>query len=324
MGHNHSHCHDDHVHKAKPGPGAVVRCLVAGILVAVAVAAASLVQVRSGEATVVTRLGNPVRVLLQPGLEWHLPAPIEATIPVDLRLKTTSSGLQDVGTRDGLRMIAKAFVVWQVSPHADRVGRFLRAVRNQPDDAAEHIRSLMASSLEIAASSFDLSALINTDADKVLLGDFEAHLRDQIADQLLDVYGIEVLQVGLDRLSLPAVTLNATVQRMRAERETIAAKRTAEAQRTAAEIRSKAESHARMALADGAVQAADIEAKSRSQAAEIYGRAYRQDPALYTELRSLDTLDTVVTANTDLILRTDAAPFHALVEGPPSPTAKVQ
>jgi membrane protease subunit HflC len=33
-------------------------------------------------------------------------------------------------------------------------------------------------------------------------------------------------------------------------------------------------------------------------------------------LRSLDTLDTVVGANTRLILRTDAAPFRVLVEGP--------
>ena len=34
-------------------------------------------------------------------------------------------------------------------------------------------------------------------------------------------------------------------------------------------------------------------------------------------LRSLDTLSTVVNANTNLILRTDAAPFRVLVQGPP-------
>ena len=37
------------------------------LLVLFAVAAASLVQVRSGEATVITRFGNPSRVLLEPG-----------------------------------------------------------------------------------------------------------------------------------------------------------------------------------------------------------------------------------------------------------------
>ena len=43
-------------------------------LVLFAVAAASLVQVRSGEATVITRFGNPARVLLEPGLGWRWPA----------------------------------------------------------------------------------------------------------------------------------------------------------------------------------------------------------------------------------------------------------
>jgi membrane protease subunit HflC len=35
-------------------------------------------------------------------------------------------------------------------------------------------------------------------------------------------------------------------------------------------------------------------------------------------LRSLDTLGTVITPGTKLILRTDAAPFRALVDGPPT------
>ena len=38
----------------------------------------------------------------------------ESTIPIDLRLRTTSTGLQDVGTRDGLRVLVQAYVAWQV------------------------------------------------------------------------------------------------------------------------------------------------------------------------------------------------------------------
>ena len=34
--------------------------------------------------------------------------------------------------------------------------------------------------------------------------------------------------------------------------------------------------------------------------------------------RSLDTLGTIVNTNTRLVLRTDAAPFRALIDGPPS------
>ena len=62
-----------------------------------------------------------------------------------------------------------------------------------------------------------------------------------------------------------------------------------------------------------------MEARARLQAADIYAAAYASAPALYTLLRSLDTLDTVVGENTRLILRTDAAPFRAFVDGPADP-----
>jgi membrane protease subunit HflC len=117
---------------------------------------------------------------------------------------------------------------------------------------------------------------------------------------------------------LPAVTLAATVDRMRAERETIAAERTAVGNRQAAEIRSGAEKDARVVQADAKVKAAEIESQSRVAAASIYGKAYAGSPQLYNMVRSLDTLSTIVTPETKLILRTDAAPFRSLVEGPPS------
>jgi membrane protease subunit HflC len=296
--------------------------LLALVLVIFVLAAASLVQVRSGEASVITRFGNPARVLLEPGLNWRWPAPFEASIPVDLRLRTTSSGLQDVGTRDGLRIIVQAYVVWQVQGDAESVQRFMRAVQNQPDEAARQIRTFVGSALETSASSFDLSSLVNTDASQVRIADFEARLRQQIDQQLLDTYGVRVLQVGIERLTLPSVTLTATVDRMRAERETIATERTAVGKREAAQIRSAAERDARMLQAEASVKAAEIEAQSRVAAAQIYAQAYASAPQLYELLRSLDTLSTLFGANTKLILRTDAAPFRVLVDGPPSVGAK--
>ena len=80
------------------------RFLVAAVIVAALALSACLVLVNPGEAIVVTRFGDPVRVIVEPGLAFKLPPPIEDTVRVDLRLRTTSSGLHDVGTRDGLRI----------------------------------------------------------------------------------------------------------------------------------------------------------------------------------------------------------------------------
>lgn len=312
-GHPPSHDHD-HVN----APAARRRRIgLAVALVIIIVAAASLVQVHSGEATVITRFGNPVRVLLSPGIAWRWPMPFETAIPVDLRLRTTSSGLQDVGTRDGLRIIIQAYAVWQVQADPGHVERFMRAVQNQPDEAARQIRTFVGSALETTASGFPLDRLINTDPSRVQLADVEQRLRTQIEQPLRDSYGIRLISVGIERLTLPAVTLGATVDRMRAERETIATERTAEGKRKAAEIRSGAERDARIIQADALVKAATIEARSQVESADIYGKAYASSPELYNLLRSLDTLGTLVTPATRLVLRTDAAPFRVLVDGPP-------
>jgi membrane protease subunit HflC len=220
-----------------------------------------------------------------------------------------------------LRIIAQAYAIWQIPSDPEAIKRFVLSVENQPDQAATQIRTFLGSSLQTTTSNFDLSSLINPDPDKLRIDALEAQLKTRIAQQLFDTYGLQVIDVGIERLTLPSVTLNATVDRMRAERETIATERAASGKRQAAEIRSAAERDARVLQADATVKAAGIEAKSRVEAAQIYGTAYKSAPELYELLRSLDTLGTIVNSNTHLVLRTDAAPFRALVDGPPSASA---
>jgi membrane protease subunit HflC len=189
-------------------------------------------------------------------------------------------------------------------------------VRNQPDEAARQLRSFVSAAMHIISSNFDLTDLVNMDASHVKLDAFEQQLREQIAPRMLEVYGIDIRQVGVERMTLPDETLAATVSRMRAERETVAAERTAEGLRQAAAIRADADREAREVVATAREQAARTEADAQQAAARIYGAAYSADPELYTTLRSLDTISQVVNRNTSVVLRTDAAPFRVLVDGP--------
>ncbi|HEX4365531.1 MAG TPA: SPFH domain-containing protein [Rhodopila sp.] len=299
-----------------------VRFIFAAAILAAAAVASAQVMVAAGQAVVITRFGDPLRVLTEPGLAWKLPAPLESTLDVDLRLRTTSSGLQDVGTRDGLRVLVQAFLAWRVAADPAHIRQFIRAAGNNPDEAARQLRSFVGSALQITASNFDLTDLVNTDPSKVRLAAFEQQLRQTVAQQALDIYGVDIQQVGVERLSLPSETLAATVARMRAERETVAAERTAEGLRAAAAIRSDADRDARITVAKAKADAAAIEAKSRQEAARIYAGSFARDPQLYTLLRSLDTVGQVVGPHTRLILRTDAAPFNVLVQGPPGADLK--
>jgi len=294
----------------------MLRIGVAALILLAAIAAACIVMVPAGEAIVITRFGNPIRVVTQPGLAWKLPAPFETSIPIDLRLRTTATGLQDVGTRDGLRVLVQAYVAWQVPADPVEVRQFLRSVRNQPDEAARQLRSFVSAALHITSSNFELADLVNLDPKRVRLDAFERDLRDQIAPRMQQVYGIDIRQVGIERMTLPDETLAATVARMRAERETVAAERTAEGLRQAAAIRADADRDAREVVAQAREQAARTVADAEQAAARIYAKAYASDPGLYTTLRSLDSIGQMIGRNSSIVLRTDAAPFKVLVNGP--------
>ncbi|HEY2590974.1 MAG TPA: SPFH domain-containing protein [Steroidobacteraceae bacterium] len=294
----------------------MLRVGVAALILLAAIAAACIVMVPAGEAIVITRFGNPVRVVTQPGLAWKLPAPFESSIPIDLRLRTTATGLQDVGTREGLRVLVQAYVAWQVPADPVEVRQFLRSVRNQPDEAARQLRSYANAALHITSSNFALSDLVNIDPKRVRLDAFESALRDQIATSMQRVYGIDVRQVGIERMTLPDETLAATVARMRAERETVAAQVTADGLRQAAAIRADADRDAREVVAQAREQEARTVADAEQSAARIYAKAYESDPGLYSTLRSLDSISQMIGRNSSVVLRTDAAPFKVLVNGP--------
>ncbi len=293
------------------------------LCVATALLAASAMPVGTGQAIVVTRFGDPVRVLTLPGLAWKLPAPLETTIPVDLRLRTSSTGLNDVGTRDGMRILVQAFVAWRVPPDPEAITLYLRSVGGDQDEAARRLRSLAGSALQVTASDFDLADLVNADSRRAHIAAFETRLQTQLEAETRLSYGIAIARVGIERLSLPEPVLSAAVARMRSERETVAAGRTAEGLREAAAIRSEAARDSRITVAQAQTQAAGVEAESRKEAADIQAKAYAADPDLYLMLRSLDTLSAMIGPTTRLVLRTDSAPFNVLVQGPPTePTNK--
>jgi membrane protease subunit HflC len=296
--------------------GMRVRLIVATAIIVVAILAECIVMVPADQAVVISQFGDPVRVLTRPGLAWKLPAPIQTTVPIDLRLRTTSTGLQDVGTKDGIRVLVQAYTAWQVPDDPQHIRQFLRAVRNQPDEAARQLRSFVSAAMHITASNFNFSDLVNSNQGNVRIDAFEQQLQGQVGRQILQSYGIQVRQVGLERMTLPAATLAAAVDRMSADREVVAAAATADGLRKAAQIQADADRDGRETVANAQKQAAQIEADAEVQAAGVYAKAYRSDPSLYTTLRSLDAMSKVVGPNTSIVLRTDAAPFRVLSNGP--------
>ena len=315
-GHHHHH-DDDDSSPVQPRPyAALSRFGIAGLVAAASLFAACSVLVTAGDALVVSRFGDPVRVLIEPGLRWKLPPPFETILPVDLRLKTTSSGLHDVGTKDGLRILVQAYVAWKVEADQDHVRQYLRAVRNQPNEAASQIRTFLASALETTVSSFELASLINTDPGRVEIAALEERLSAQLDKQLLDTYGIAVRQIGIERLTLPVRPLDATVSRMAAERDHGRCRKWRKASaRPPRSLPMPSAIHGSSSPMRRPRPPASKPSPGRRRRASTAGPS-APIPSSTRCLRSLDTLDRISNANTRIFLRTDAAPFRVLIDGP--------
>src|SRR5689334_10545446 len=67
---DHDHDHDDHDHDHDHEFAGTLRIGVAAVILLAAVFAACIVMVPAGEAGVITRFGNPARVVTEPGLAW--------------------------------------------------------------------------------------------------------------------------------------------------------------------------------------------------------------------------------------------------------------
>jgi membrane protease subunit HflC len=297
-------------------PSRLLRLLAAVGVVLLCALWACTVAVGEAQAVVITRLGEPVRTLTRPGLAWLLPPPIERSVAVDLRLRTTASGLYAAQLADGATVVVEAFAAWRVARTPDAALAFLRAVRNDADEAGAQLRGMLGSAVQTASAGFRLDELVNTDPARLRLAAFETALTTALAEKAGTRYGIEVIEVGLERLALPEPIVASTITAMIEDRKVLAQRLRSEGSERAGQIVSAANAEARRLVAEARVEASRLEAEARREAAAIHAAVHDRDPRLYRLMRGLAGLRRMLGADGTVVLRSDAWPLRLLVEGP--------
>jgi membrane protease subunit HflC len=284
-----------------------LRAIVGTLALGAIVFFATAVVVREGQAVLITRFGRPLRAATHAGLHWKLPWPIDRALSLDMRRRVYETGHTEMLTRDKKNIIARTFVVWRIGDALT----FVQAIGNQGGAEAK-LDGLLTNAAIGTLGGHDLSALVSTNPGDLQMDQIESELLASTAPLALRSYGVTIEQIRLERIALPEENVTAVFDQMRAERQQFAAKFQAEGEADASRIRSEAELEAARIRAKGAEEEARIRGESAAEAAKIYADAHRVDPDLYRFIRSLDSLDKLVTPNTSLILRTDSEPFSLL------------
>jgi membrane protease subunit HflC len=123
--------------------------------------------------------------------------------------------------------------------------------------------------------------------------------------------GIEMIDVRLTRVDLPAANSQAVYQRMRTEREREAADLRANGQQQAQTIRAKAEREATIIRAEANQRAEELRGQGDADRNRILAEAFGRDPEFFSFFRSMQAYETGLKAgDTRLVLSPDSDFFR--------------
>lgn len=126
--------------------------------------------------------------------------------------------------------------------------------------------------------------------------------------------GITVLDVRMRRTDLPAEVERSVFDRMRAERERVAAKYRSEGEEENLKIRAETDKTTAILLAEAYEAAQRLRGQGDGESTRIYAEAFGKDIEFYTFVRSLDTYDKAMGAQSTLVFSTSSPLFKYLEE----------
>ena len=296
-----------------PVAGIVILVL---LLLAVIVGYSSIFTVSQTEQALVVRLGRPVDVVSEPGLNFKAPF-IDTVISIDKRILDLENPSQEVIASDQKRLVVDAFARYRIKNPL----RFYQSIGS------------------IQAANIQLTTLLNASLRRVLgevtfinvVRDERENLMTRIREQLdreADQYGIQVVDVRIRRADLPEQNSLAVYKRMQTEREREAQEFRAQGGQKAQEIRSKADREATVIIADANSTAEQTRGVGDAERNRLFAEAYGRDPEFFAFYRSMSAYETGLrSSDTRFLLRPESEFFrffanpsgHAPVAAAPKP-----
>lgn len=258
-------------------------------------------QVDTTEYGILTRFGQPIRAIKEPGLNFKLPDPIESVRRIDNRLQIFRMPQTEFLTQDKKNLNIEAYVTWRVTDPL----LFLKSVRDKAG-AEVQLADILRSELGVVLGKVELGKLVTISSGGSQI-DATLALVTQSTDQRAQSSGFQVTDVRITLLTFPEAARQSVFQRMRTEREAIARKFRSEGEEEAAKIKAKADTQAAIIVAQAQRDASRLMGEADALAIRVYAQAYGQDPEFYKFLRTLEAYKTFMDEQTVLVLPADSA-----------------
>jgi modulator of FtsH protease HflC len=278
--------------------------IAGGVLVVLAVIAAivgysSLFTVYQTRLALVVRLGQPVRVVTEPGLNFKIPL-IDSVIYVDKRILDLENPAQEVIASDQKRLVVDAFARYRIKDAL----LFYQSV-GSIEGANSRLSTLLNAALRRVLGESTLTHVVKDERAGLM-----ARVREQL-DREAAQFGITVVDVRIRRADLPEQNSQAVYQRMQTERQREAAEFRANGSQRAQEIRARADRDVTVLVAETQAKADAIRGEGDGERNRIFAEAFGKDPDFFSFYRSMQAYEAGLGhKDTRMVLRPDSDFFR--------------
>ncbi len=268
--------------------------VVGGIL-----AMGSFFIVDQTEQALVLQLGQPRRVIREPGL-WTKRPFIENVIIYDNRVLDFEPPHEEVIVSDQKRLVVDSYTRYRITNPL----LFYQTVSSEAG-VRSRLSALVSGSLRRVLGNVTLLDVLSEKRAAIM-----AQIRDEVGVQA-KAFGIDVVDVRLRRADLPEENSQAIYARMQSEREQQARQYRGEGAEAAQNVRSNAERERTVILADAQREAQKVRGEGDAQAIRIYADAFGQDKDFFAFYRSLQAYrDALNGRDTSFVLTPDSGFFR--------------
>jgi len=240
------------------------------------VGSASLFVVQEHQLALLLRLGEIVDADFKPGLHFKIPV-IQDVVKFDKRIQTLDAQPERFLTVEKKFVVVNSYVKWRISD----VAQFFRSTRGSADTTSRLLQARINAALRDEFGKRTVQEVVSGERAEIM-----ATLAKEANEQASDL-GVEIVDVRVKQIDFADDISENIYERMRTERQRVAAELRAQGAEEAEKIQADADRQRIEIVANAYREAEQLRGEGDAQAAEIYASAFEQDADFYRFCRSL-------------------------------------
>lgn len=269
----------------------------------------SMYSVDERQKAIVIRLGEIIRADDPPGLHFKMPFAFMGYDTVrffDSRILTMDAEPQPFLTLEKKNVVVDSYVKWRII----NVRQYYLSLGGDELRARDRLSQVINSGLRDEFGKRNIQDVISGDRGKIM------QILSENADKSAAEFGIEVVDVRIQRVDFPTDISHSVFNRMKAERARVANELRAQGAEIAEKIRAGADREREVLLAEAYRDAERLRGDGDARASAIYANAFRADPEFYALYRSLNAYKESFAGKDDIMVLDPSAAFFKYFKSP--------